>query len=136
MNTCPITQHADTFQRNTKRRKPSELMSVEVPSYQDRHFKGSGRRQSENRRLRFLPPFLHRRSGAVYLSRFTDGQLAPTHRLNCLPQQLVAKRKAIGRVTAPARAGGDRSRYGDFVSLQGPTTEATSGNRTRLCQVT
>jgi hypothetical protein len=54
----------------------------------------------KNRRQGFYPAFWDGRTGAVHLSRFADGRLAPVHVLDGLPSELVAKRLQSGRVVA------------------------------------
>lgn len=53
-----------------------------------------------NRGLGFLPAYQNRNSGEVALSRFWDGQLAPIHVLDGLPDAWVCGRDAEGHVTA------------------------------------
>ena len=52
---------------------------------------------SQNRSYGFRPAFMDTRTRAVYLSRFTDGRLAPFHILDGLPDKLVLSRNPGGR---------------------------------------
>ena len=49
---------------------------------------------SQNRSCAFWPAFMDTQTRAVYLSRFTDGRLAPFHILDGLPDELVLWRNA------------------------------------------
>jgi hypothetical protein len=60
---------------------------------------GSGGRSVENHGSGFCPAFLDADTGVVYLSRFSDGRLAPLHLLDGLPEVVVLKRSATGRVS-------------------------------------
>ncbi len=53
-----------------------------------------------NRRCGFQSAFLDRASGQVYLSRFADGNPAPIHLLDGLPEELVLQRNTAGRIVA------------------------------------
>jgi hypothetical protein len=52
---------------------------------------------SQNRSYGFWPAFMDTQTRAVYLSRFTDGRLAPFHILDGLPDELVLSRNPGGR---------------------------------------
>ena len=52
---------------------------------------------SQNRSCGFWPAFIDTQTRAVYLSRFTDGRLAPFHILDGLPDELVLARNPGGR---------------------------------------
>ena len=67
---------------------------------QNSRFKSTGGISQENRSYGFLPAFLDRCTGAVYLSRFGDGRVAPIHLFDRLPSELVAQRTASGKVSA------------------------------------
>jgi hypothetical protein len=56
-----------------------------------------------NRRYGFHPAFLDTRAGTVYLSRFADGQPAPFHLLDGLPEELVIRRTTRGCLAALRR---------------------------------
>ncbi|RLK51140.1 hypothetical protein DFR31_1056 [Alkalispirillum mobile] len=53
-----------------------------------------------NRKEGFRPAFLDSETGVVYLSRNRDGSVAPFHRLDGLPEELVWRRDEQGRVLA------------------------------------
>lgn len=65
---------------------------------QNRHFEGTGGVSEENRSLGFRPAFLDQKTGNIYLSCYTNGQIAPFHLLDGLPQELVVRRSKTGRV--------------------------------------
>ncbi len=48
----------------------------------------------------FKPAFMDRETGAIYLSRYTDGRLAPLHLLEGLPEEIVTKRQPDGTVAS------------------------------------
>jgi hypothetical protein len=62
-------------------------------------YRGRGGISAENRSYGFRPAFLDTESGAVYLSCYTNGQPAPFHLLDGLPDELVLARNPAGRVT-------------------------------------
>jgi hypothetical protein len=62
-------------------------------------YRGTGGVSENNRSLGFLPAFIDRETGLVYLSRFPDGRLAPCHLLDGLPAELVQARNEERRVT-------------------------------------
>jgi hypothetical protein len=66
---------------------------------ENRHFKGTGGLSRESRRYSFAPAFRDSVSGAVYLSRYANGQVAPIHLYDGLPAELVIERTIAGRVT-------------------------------------
>jgi hypothetical protein len=53
-----------------------------------------------NRHLGFRPAFLDVATMQVHESRFADGRLAPFHLLDGLPDEVVLRRSALGRVLA------------------------------------
>lgn len=63
-------------------------------------FCGSGGVSAENRSFGFRPAFLDVDTGAVYSSRFANGQPAPFHLLDGLPDEVVLTRHPTGRVAA------------------------------------
>lgn len=67
---------------------------------QNRRFQGSGGISQENRSSGFLPAFRDTHAGAVYLSRFANGRLAPMHLLEGLPSGLVVKNPLSQQVVA------------------------------------
>ncbi len=67
---------------------------------QNQHFQGTGAVSQECRAQNFLPGFLDHHSGLIYPSRFANGQAAPIHVLDGLPEHLVVERSVSGRVLA------------------------------------
>lgn len=65
----------------------------------NRRFRGAGGRSPENRASSFVPAFQDTRNGAVYLSRFADGRLAPIHVFDGLPETAILERAPSRRVT-------------------------------------
>jgi hypothetical protein len=59
---------------------------------------GTGARSQENRSLGFRPAFMDKETGIVYGSCFSDGQPAPFHLLDGLPEEVVLTRNPAGRV--------------------------------------
>jgi hypothetical protein len=78
-------------------------ISRRVLQRENGRFRGTGGFSGENRALGFRPAFLDTRTQTVYLSRFANGELAPFHLLDGLPEELVLHRDASGRALA-ARA--------------------------------
>ena len=78
-------------------------MSRRVLHRENGRFRGTGGVSGENRALGFRPAFLDTRTQTVYLSRFANGEPAPLHLLDGLPEELVLSRDASGRALA-ARA--------------------------------
>jgi hypothetical protein len=73
-------------------------MGAAMLAGQNRRFRGTGGVSRENRSLGFLPAFRNADTGAVLLSRFANGTIAPMHLLDGLPDALVMSRTASGRV--------------------------------------
>lgn len=67
---------------------------------ENHQFLGTGGRSQENRGFGFRPAFLDSETGVVYASRFSDGSEAPFHLLDGLPDIVVLRRHATGRVAA------------------------------------
>ena len=63
-------------------------------------FAGTGGVSANHHGDGFHPAFLDTGTHAVYLSRFLDGQLAPFHLLDGLPDDVVVARSEAGRVEA------------------------------------
>jgi hypothetical protein len=78
----------------------AELMTRKILEGQNRVFAGTGGVSPENRDLGFIPGFLDRETGLVYVSRRADGSPAPVHVLEGLPDGLVRLRTPLGRVSA------------------------------------
>jgi len=63
-------------------------------------YRGSGGCSEENGDLGFRPAFRDDDTGVVYRARFLDGNPAPFHVLDGLPQEIVVSRAESGRVLA------------------------------------
>jgi len=63
-------------------------------------FGGTAGVSAENRQFGFRPAFLDADTGAVYASCFANGQPAPFHLLDGLPDEIVLMRHPSGRVAA------------------------------------
>lgn len=75
-------------------------MSRKALRIQNRIFAGTGGVSCANRKWGFVPGFMDRETGCMYLSRTADGTPAPIHLLDGLPPNLVVQRTATGRVCA------------------------------------
>lgn len=75
-------------------------LSPQVLAQQNRQHLGTCGVSKGNTGLGFLPAFIDQTTGIVYLSRFANGNPAPLHLLDGLPQELVAGRSAGGCVTS------------------------------------
>jgi hypothetical protein len=62
--------------------------------------RGTGGVSANNRDCGFRPAFLDASTNTVYMSRFRDGQPAPFHLLDGLPDDVVVTRSASGQVQA------------------------------------
>jgi hypothetical protein len=67
---------------------------------ENRTYCDTGGISAHNRCAGFRPAFLDRTTGCIYLSRNPDGSIAPCHRLDGLPEDVVANRDPGGRVVA------------------------------------
>jgi hypothetical protein len=76
------------------------LMNEQVLELETLAYQGTGGVSANSRRVGFQPAFQDTRTLAVYLSRFMDGQPAPFHLLDALPDEVVVSRNACGRVEA------------------------------------
>lgn len=63
-------------------------------------FCGTGGVSAENQSFGFRPAFRDTQSNRIYWSRFANGQYAPCHLLDGLPDDVVVARDARGRVVA------------------------------------
>jgi len=63
-------------------------------------FEDTGGRSEGNADFGFRPAFLDDETDTVYLSRFPDGNPAPFHLLDGLPEEVVIYRSPTGRVVA------------------------------------
>lgn len=73
------------------------LLTTRILSAQNERFKGTGGISEENRANGFVPAFLDTSTGAVHLSRYADGRLAPVHLLDGLPAGLIVRRTSTHR---------------------------------------
>lgn len=63
-------------------------------------FMGTYGTSEQNQALGFAPGFRDEETGAVYISRWSDGTPAPCHALDGLPDHLILARGPSGRVAA------------------------------------
>lgn len=91
--------HSATANAGLEQRNGVFLSLRKVRKDQQR-FRGTGGRSQENQALGFVPAFRDGSTGQVYLSRFSDGRVAPMHLLDGLPSELVVQRTTSGRVAA------------------------------------
>lgn len=85
------------------RREPGAVTKVKTPVDLGREnitFGGTGGVSRENRSFGFRPAFRDADTGAVYASCFANGQPAPFHLLDGLPDAIVVTRHPTGRVAA------------------------------------
>lgn len=69
-------------------------------SIENQQFAGSGGISQNNREEGFLSAFQDTATGRVYQSCFSNGNPAPIHLLDGLPDEIVVRRDTNGRVTA------------------------------------
>jgi len=77
----------------------SQVMTQTVLAQETATHCGSGGISAENRSYGFRPAFLDTATGVAYVSCYADGQPAPFHLLDGLPDELVLARNPGGRVT-------------------------------------
>jgi len=65
---------------------------------QNRAHRGAGGTSAESRGAGYVPGFLDTETGATYRSRDAAGRAAAVHLLDGLPEWLVVRRSAAGRV--------------------------------------
>lgn len=53
-----------------------------------------------NRHLGFIPAFIDRATGTIYLSRYRGGKLSPFHQLDGLPAEVILRHDKHGHVEA------------------------------------
>ena len=78
----------------------NKLLTTETLRKQNLAFVGTGGVSEENRASGFRPAFHDLASGSTALARFADGNPAPMHLLDGLPEEWVVKRDATGRISA------------------------------------
>ena len=74
-------------------------MNASILARENTVFHASGGVSANNRSFGFRPAFRNNENGDVYASRFADGSLAPIHMIDGLPDEVVVRRSAAGRVT-------------------------------------
>ena len=93
---CGPPVQLQSFYRDHSR----QLLTSRGLRQQSRVYEGSGGSSRCNRSAGFVPAFLDRATGRTYRSRFADGNDAPTHVLDGLPEAVIVRRSQGGKVTA------------------------------------
>jgi hypothetical protein len=78
----------------------SRAMTQQILRLETARFLGTGGVSAGNRRNGFRPTFMDTDTNTIYASCFSDGQAAPFHLLDGLPDELVLQRNASGKVEA------------------------------------
>ena len=78
----------------------AHAMTQRTLRIQNRIFIGTTGISQENYKLGFFPAFMDEETGSVYLSCTADGNPAPVHILDGLPEHLVLARNDSGHVDA------------------------------------
>ena len=78
----------------------SQTITIKALEHQNRRFAGRGGVSCENRARGFIPGFLDRATGEIYISCREDGTPSPIHILDGLPNKLVVTRTPSGQVAA------------------------------------
>ncbi len=78
----------------------AQALTPESLNHTSKLFAGTYGTSEKNRPLGFCPGFRDEETGAVYISRWSDGTPAPFHALDGLPDHLVLARGPSGRVVA------------------------------------
>ena len=99
MDTWCFSKDFDTFGATFEERK-GVFLSIHRLREDRQRFQDTGGMSQENQAFGFVPAFRDASTGLVYLSRFSDGRIAPMHLLDGLPPELVVQRTTSGRVTA------------------------------------
>lgn len=76
----------------------NQAMTEAALEQENRTFHGSGGVSAGNRGRGFRPAFRDDETGEVFASCFADGQLAPFHLLDGLPERVVLRRHGSGGV--------------------------------------
>ncbi len=79
---------------------PRTLLTPESLQRQNQAFQGTAGVSAQGRDCGFIPAFMDRDTGRIYLARFADGRLAPMHLLDGLPRDLVERRDEAGKAVA------------------------------------
>ena len=99
MNAPLLARNTEAWRRTEPKEDQGTLTDQDLKD-QNRRFQGTAGISQENGPRGFLPPFLDTHTGTVYLSRFSDGRIAPMHLLGGLPPELVSKQAVSEKVTA------------------------------------
>jgi len=75
-------------------------VTPETLKQQNAVFRNTGGVSDNNRAVGFQSAFLDQATGRIYPSCYANGQLAPMHLLDGLPDELVLQRNAAGRTVA------------------------------------
>ncbi|MDI3326595.1 hypothetical protein QKW35_19630 [Pontibacterium granulatum] len=97
------------------------LTRHQVPSLaeENREFAGTGGVSENNAQANFAPAFQDAGTGEVEISRFKNGQPAPFHLLDGLPDKWILERDVKGRVvTVKASIVSGFVRLGEFFTRQ------------------
>lgn len=78
----------------------TQAMTVKSLYYQNLAYAGTPGISRLGNRCGFMPGFLDRETGRVYVSRRADGTPAPVHVFDGLPEDLVVTRTGSGQVAA------------------------------------
>lgn len=65
---------------------------------ENQRFSGTGGVSEGNRHTHFMPAFKDENTGQIEISRFQNGQIAPCHILDGLPDNWILQRDPEGRV--------------------------------------
>lgn len=74
-------------------------MNTQTLQIENRRYRGTGGVSRNNRGQGFRPAFLDTSTGTIHLSCFANGNPAPIHVLDGLPDALIETRDNAGRVT-------------------------------------
>jgi hypothetical protein len=99
MQTQPLSQ--DQREQERAQRRWGVLTEMSLRD-ENRLYAGTRGVSENNRSLGFRPGYLNSLSGECVLSRFSDGNLAPVHILDGLPDAWVLTRDPSGRVMTVA----------------------------------
>ena len=94
------TQQAESTRQPNTEAAVANNFSTHTLEIENRRYAGTGGRSQENRLAAFRPAFFDTGTETIYASRFADGQAAPIHVLDGLPEALVLARSAQGRALA------------------------------------
>ena len=78
----------------------AQTMTTCTLEMENHAFAGTHGISQRNAHMRFVPGFLDQETGSIYISRRDDGSPCLVHVLDGLPEHLVVKRNACGKVSA------------------------------------